>query len=94
MARHSRTATIDQTSEEAMAASHRIAADLIEGNQAVYWLSTGFGALADRYTPPHQQAALQIRLIRSHAAMVGEEVETEMVRAMMLLRAATLAEAS
>jgi histidine ammonia-lyase len=74
-----------------MAASHRVAAALIEGDRAVYGLSTGFGALADRYIPPDQRAALQIRLVRSHAATVGDEVATEVVRAMMLLRAATLA---
>ena len=74
-----------------MVASHRIASQLIEGDRAVYGLSTGFGALADRYIPPHQRAALQIGLVRSHAATVGDEVEREVVRAMMLLRAATLA---
>ena len=72
-------------------ASHRVASALIDGDRAVYGLSTGFGALADRYIPPHQRAALQIRLVRSHAATVGDEVEKEVVRAMMLLRAATLA---
>jgi histidine ammonia-lyase len=54
-------------------------------------LSTGFGALADRYIPAHQRQALQQSLVRSHAATVGDEVEAEAVRGMMLLRAATLA---
>jgi histidine ammonia-lyase len=85
------TASIGSTSEEAMAASHRVASGLIERDRAVYGLSTGFGALADRYIPPSQRAALQLRLVRSHAATVGEEVEGEVVRAMMLLRAASLA---
>jgi histidine ammonia-lyase len=79
---------------EAVAAlerSYAVARALISGNRAVYGLSTGFGALADRYIEPEQRAALQIGLIRSHAATVGEEVEPETVRAMMLLRAATLA---
>ncbi|HET6873482.1 MAG TPA: histidine ammonia-lyase, partial [Acidimicrobiales bacterium] len=91
VARHGWMATIDQASQAAMAASYRVASALIEEDHAVYGLSTGFGALADRYIPPHQRAALQIRLVRSHAATVGEEIETEVVRAMMLLRAATLA---
>jgi histidine ammonia-lyase len=79
---------------EAVAAlerSHAVARSLISGDRAVYGLSTGFGALADRYIQPDQRAALQIGLIRSHAATVGAEVEAETVRAMMLLRAATLA---
>jgi histidine ammonia-lyase len=91
VARRNWTASIAPASDEAMAASHRIASELIDGDRAVYGLSTGFGALADRYIPPHQRAALQVRLVRSHAATVGDEVEAEVVRAMMLLRAATLA---
>ena len=71
--------------------SYEVATALISGNQAVYGLSTGFGALADRYIDPDQRAALQIGLVRSHAATVGDEVEPEVIRAMMLLRAATLA---
>jgi histidine ammonia-lyase len=71
--------------------SYAVATALISGNQAVYGLSTGFGALADRYIEPDQRAALQIGLVRSHAATVGDEVEPEAIRAMMLLRAASLA---
>jgi histidine ammonia-lyase len=74
-----------------LARSHAIATALISGEQAVYGLSTGFGALADRYIAPAQRAALQVGLVRSHAATVGDPVEAEVVRAMMLLRAATLA---
>jgi histidine ammonia-lyase len=79
---------------EAVAAldrSHDVATSLMSGNRAVYGLSTGFGALADRYIEPDQRAALQIGLVRSHAATVGDRIELEAVRAMMLLRAATLA---
>jgi histidine ammonia-lyase len=80
--------------DEAIAAlnrSYAVATALITGNQAVYGLSTGFGALADRYIEPAERAALQIGLVRSHAATVGDEVEPEVIRAMMLLRAASLA---
>ncbi len=76
---------------EAVERSYAIATALISGEQAVYGLSTGFGALAERYIAPEQRAALQTGLVRSHAATVGDEVEPDVVRAMMLLRAATLA---
>jgi histidine ammonia-lyase len=56
-----------------------------------YGVSTGFGALATRHIPPESRAALQRSLIRSHAAGAGAAVETEVVRAMMLLRLRTLA---
>jgi histidine ammonia-lyase len=55
-----------------------------------YGVSTGFGALATRHIPLDQRAQLQRSLIRSHAAGSGEEVEREVVRALMLLRLSTL----
>ncbi|WP_392507759.1 histidine ammonia-lyase [Naumannella halotolerans] len=56
-----------------------------------YGISTGFGALATRHIPPASRTQLQRSLIRSHAAGTGPEVETEVVRALMLLRLSTLA---
>jgi len=57
----------------------------------VYGVSTGFGALATTYIEPSQRHQLQRSLIRSHAAGTGPCVETEVVRALMLLRLSTLA---
>ena len=57
----------------------------------VYGVSTGFGALATRHIGPPLRAQLQRSLIRSHAAGMGAPVATEVVRALMLLRARTLA---
>ncbi|GAB78464.1 histidine ammonia-lyase [Austwickia chelonae] len=56
-----------------------------------YGISTGFGALATTSIPPEKRARLQVSLVRSHAAGSGPEVERETVRALMLLRLATLA---
>jgi histidine ammonia-lyase len=56
-----------------------------------YGISTGFGALATRHIPVELRTQLQASLVRSHAAGSGPEVEDEVVRALMLLRLATLA---
>ena len=56
-----------------------------------YGVSTGFGALASRHIPAESRTQLQRSLIRSHAAGSGQEVEREVVRAMMLLRLCTMA---
>jgi histidine ammonia-lyase len=56
-----------------------------------YGVSTGFGALAGRHIPRESRTQLQRSLIRSHAAGSGQEVEREVVRAMMLLRLSTMA---
>jgi histidine ammonia-lyase len=73
-----------------MAASRAVVERLAEG-EPVYGISTGFGALATVVIPPERRHALQTALVRSHAAGMGEPVENEVVRAMMFLRARTLA---
>ena len=73
-----------------MAAARSVVEELAEGEPA-YGVSTGFGALANTVVPAHRRAVLQRSLIRSHAAGMGAPVEAEVVRAMMFLRARTLA---
>jgi histidine ammonia-lyase len=57
----------------------------------VYGVTTGLGALAGTHISPTARVELQRALIRSHAAGSGPPLEREVVRAMILLRSATLA---
>ncbi len=75
----------------AMEASAAVVARLDEGGEPVYGVSTGFGSLANVTIPAERREELQRALVRSHAAGMGPPVEAEVVRAMMLLRARTLA---
>ena len=75
----------------AIAASRAIVEALADDVEPHYGISTGFGALATKHIPLDRRAQLQRSLVRSHAAGSGPEVETEVVRAMMLLRLSTLA---
>jgi len=63
---------------------------LVASGTPVYGLSTGFGSLATTFISPEERRDLQRSLIRSHAAGVGAEVETEVVRAMMVSRLTNL----
>ena len=74
----------------AMERGAAVVAELVDSEEPVYGVSTGFGALATTPIPAEKRAELQKALIRSHAAGMGPEVETEVVRAMMLLRARSL----
>ncbi|MDX2115216.1 MAG: histidine ammonia-lyase [Planctomycetota bacterium] len=58
---------------------------------AHYGLNTGFGSLSRQRIPADQLRDLQRNLLRSHAAGVGAPLPTDLVRAMMLLSAASLA---
>src|SRR4051794_31943361 len=76
---------------EAMAASAAIVERLADSDEPVYGVSTGFGSLAATPVPADRRVDLQRSLIRSHAAGMGPPVEREVVRAMMVLRARSLA---
>ncbi|MHB9004051.1 MAG: histidine ammonia-lyase [Coriobacteriia bacterium] len=75
---------------EAMAASRAIIDRMAHSGEPVYGVSTGFGALATHYIDPSARSQLQRSLIRSHAAGTGTCIDAEAVRALMLLRLATL----
>lgn len=63
----------------------------LDAPEPAYGVSTGFGSLANVVIPGERREELQRALVRSHAAGMGLPVEREVVRAMMLLRARTLA---
>src|SRR5436190_16051998 len=63
----------------------------VGSGEPAYGISTGFGSLANVVIPPGRRTELQRALIRSHAAGLGAPVEREVVVAMMLLRARSLA---
>lgn len=90
VARHGATVEIDPAALEEIAASRDRVEELAQDPTPVYGISTGFGALARRHIPEEMRAQLQLSLVRSHAAGSGPEVETEVVRALMLLRLSTL----
>ncbi|WP_291792666.1 histidine ammonia-lyase [Brevibacterium sp.] len=91
VARHDAQVTVPAHVAASVAASREAVDALANAEKPVYGVSTGFGALAQRHIPHDLRAQLQKSLIRSHAAGVGEPVEREVVRALMLLRARTLA---
>jgi histidine ammonia-lyase len=75
----------------AMAESAAIVERLASSPEPAYGVSTGFGSLATTPIPAERREELQRALIRSHSAGMGEPIEREVVRAMMLLRARSLA---
>lgn len=90
VARHGASVEIHEEALARMATSRAVIDDLAHDTVPHYGVSTGFGALARRHIPAEMRAQLQLSLVRSHAAGSGPEVETEVVRALQLLRLATL----
>src|SRR5215208_2075580 len=76
---------------ERMCATRAVVDDIVRRNSVVYGVTTGFGKLSDVAIPPERLAELQVNLVRSHAAGVGDMLPEREVRAMMLLRANVIA---
>ena len=64
---------------------------LLERGEIAYGITTGFGAFKDKIISPDEAALLQRNIVVSHAVGVGKPFDTPTVRAIMLIRANTLA---
>jgi histidine ammonia-lyase len=71
--------------------SRQAVEDLVARGEVVYGITTGFGRFKDKIIDASQTRQLQWNLVRSHAVGVGPELPETVVRAMLLVRANTLA---
>lgn len=81
-------------SEKAKQQVNRCAAavqTLLDRGEIAYGITTGFGAFKDKIISREEVAQLQRNVVVSHAVGVGDPFDTETVRAIMLIRANTLA---
>jgi histidine ammonia-lyase len=91
VARHGARASLDVHARDRMQEARDVIERLVAAGEVVYGVTTGFGDLATTFIPPGDAARLQENLLASHAAGVGRPFPREVVRAMLLLRANTLA---
>src|SRR6476661_7600614 len=64
---------------------------LLDRGEIAYGITTGFGAFKDKIISVDEAATLQRNIVVSHAVGVGEPFDNATVRAIMLIRANTLA---
>jgi histidine ammonia-lyase len=91
VARHGAAVVVAPEASVRMAPARAVVERIVGEGATVYGVTTGFGALASVKVSPAEARRLQLSLVLSHAAGMGDPVEPEVVRAMMLLRARTLA---
>ena len=72
-------------------AAHEVLLRTVAKDAAVYGANTGFGRLALKRIPAEDLRTLQLNLVRSHAAGVGEPMPDGVVRLAMLLKLNSLA---
>ena len=88
---HSTTLALTPAAWSAIARSRAVIDRLISQHRVVYGINTGFGNFSNVLIPPSSLAALQLNLIRSHAAGVGEPLPVHSVRMLFALRLNVLA---
>lgn len=76
---------------EAVNRARTVVDDIVAANKVAYAITTGVGKLSDVRIPGPQIRELQVNLVRSHAFGVGDPLTVPETRAMMLLRANSLA---
>ena len=91
VARGDAAATLDAGARVRMEESRAVIERLVRSGEIVYGVTTGFGALAGTFIAPADGPRLQENLLMSHATGVGPAFADDVVRAMLLLRANTLA---
>jgi histidine ammonia-lyase len=91
VARGGAGATLAPEARARMERSRAVIEAIVAGGEAVYGVTTGFGDLATHRIEPADAARLQENLLISHAVGVGSALDAATVRAMLLLRANTLA---
>ena len=91
VARHGAQVELDGDARGRVQEARDVIERLVASGALVYGVTTGFGDLATTFIAPADAARLQQNLLMSHAAGVGAAFPAEVVRAMLLLRANTLA---
>jgi histidine ammonia-lyase len=82
---------LDGSALPAIKRSRAAVEKLVADGKIAYGITTGFGRFKDKPISADQVKQLQLNLVRSHAAGVGPSLDEWVVRAMLLVRANTLA---
>jgi len=86
-----RPVLLSADAREAVDRARAVVDEIVASNKLAYAITTGVGKLSDVRIAGDQIRELQVNLVRSHAAGVGEPLSVAETRAMMLLRANSLA---
>ncbi len=86
-----RPVLLEAEAREAVGRARAVVEDLLDRDQVAYAVNTGVGKLSDVRISPADIRQLQVNLLRSHAVGVGEPLGWDVTRAMILLRANSLA---
>ena len=91
VAHHAEHVRLTEAARQRVRAARAVVDRFAQRDAPTYGINTGFGNFAEVRIPPDSLETLQVNLLRSHAAGVGEPLPVPVVRATMALRANVLA---
>ncbi|MHA1910131.1 MAG: histidine ammonia-lyase, partial [Candidatus Kariarchaeaceae archaeon] len=94
VARENAKVRLSPSAEDLIIQARKRVEEAIASGQTIYGINTGFGELSNVRISTDDLEKLQINLIRSHAAGIGENLPTEVVRGAMLLLVNSLSKGS
>jgi histidine ammonia-lyase len=91
VARRGAAVSLAPEARERVEASRAVVDEILRGDRVVYGINTGFGNFRNVVIAREDLEKLQLNLVRSHSAGVGNAFPETVVRAILLLRANALA---
>ena len=91
IAYHAAPVSVSDEARTRVRAARDVVDEFAHREAPTYGINTGFGSFAEVKIPPDSLSQLQLNLLRSHAAGVGDPLPVPVVRATMALRANVLA---
>lgn len=91
LAREPFTLTLDPSTHDKIKQAAQVVEQIVARGDPAYGINTGFGKLASTHIPLDQLSALQTNLVLSHSVGLGELLDDEVVRLILVLKIASLA---
>ncbi|WKK66116.1 histidine ammonia-lyase [Lutimonas zeaxanthinifaciens] len=85
-------AGISKKSREKISASHDIVLETVKKDKAVYGINTGFGPLCDTIISKNDTTELQRKILLSHSVGVGDPIDKDLAKLMLILKMHSLAQ--
>ena len=91
IAHHQVEVALSDEAIEGMERSHEVILKVLEQDEPIYGVNTGFGKFSEVRVSREQLAELQLNLVRSHACGTGPKLPAEIVRIILIIKANSLA---
>ncbi len=83
--------TVTEETGRLIRLSHDVVLDIAEGTKAIYGINTGFGPLCTTVIDRRDTGELQRNLLLSHSVGVGQPIDKELSKLMLILKVHALA---